>query len=101
MDTKALIREAQARFDHNSAKQLLKEKYKQKLIVANQGGLWKTTPELIAFLDNAGSDEIILLDSYENPIKVKRQELSQLLRDTYNQVMTDWYTELQLLNRVR
>lgn len=101
MDTKALIREAQARFDHNSAKQLLKEKYKQKLIIANQGGLWKTTPELIAFLDNTGSDEIILLDSYENPIKVKRQELSQLLRDTYNQVMTDWYTELQLLNRVR
>lgn len=101
MDTKALIREAQARFDHNSAKQLLKEKYKQKLLVANQGGLWKTTPELIVFLDSTESDEIVLLDSYENPIKVKRQELSHLLRDTYNQVMTDWHTELQLLNRVR
>lgn len=101
MDTKTLIKEAKARFDHNSAKQLLKEKYQSKLIVANQGGLWKATPEFIVFLDNAGSDEIILVDSYENPVKVKRQELFYLLRDTYNQVMTDWLAEFQELRQYR
>lgn len=101
MDTKALIREAHARFDHNSAKQLLKEKYQQKLLIANQGGLWKVTPELILFLDNAGSDELIILDSYENPIKVNRQQLLSLVRDSYNEIMTQWHAEFQDLRHKR
>ena len=41
MDTKTLITEAKARFAHNSAKDYLKEKYDAKLLVAEQGGLWK------------------------------------------------------------
>lgn len=101
MDTKTLIREAHARFAHNSAKQLLQEKYKQKLIVASQGGLWKITPELLSFLKSTAAEEMILLDSYENPIKVDVTELLNLLKNTYNTVMLAWYTEFEELRHKR
>lgn len=101
MDTKSLIREAQARFSHNHSKTILKEKYQAKLIVANQGGLWKITPELLVFVDSAGSQELILLDSYQHPIKVNRLELLSVLRDTYNNIMEEWYNEYQELRKNR
>lgn len=101
MDTKALIKEAKARFDHNAAKQLLKEKYQAKLIIANQGGMWKVTPELITFVDSAGSQELILLDSYENPIKVNRPELLKTIVDHYNTVMEQWYNDFEDLKKNR
>ena len=101
MDTNQLIKDAKARFNHNSAKQYLKDKYQAKLTVANQGGLWKVTPELMVFVDSAGSNDLILLDSYENPIKVNRLELLTLLRDTYNNVMVEWHSEFKDLENNR
>ena len=101
MDTNQLIKDAKARFNHNSAKQYLKDKYQAKLTVANQGGLWKVTPELMVFVDSAGSNDLILLDSYENPIKVNRLELLTLLRDTYNNVMVEWHSEFKELENNR
>lgn len=101
MDTKQLLTDIKARFNHNSAKSYLKDKYESKLCVASQGGLWKITPELIMFLDNAGSEELILLDAYENPIKVKRQELFYTVRNTYNYVMEQWHNEWSTLEKAR
>ena len=101
MDTENLIKDAKARFAHNSAKAYLKDKYQSKLTVANQGGLWKVRPELLVFIDSAGSEELILVDSYDNPVKVKRLELLQLVRDTYNNVMEEWYTEFKKLENNR
>lgn len=102
MDTKQLINDVKARFKHNSAKQYLKDKYQAKLLVAYQGGLWKVTPELIVFLDSAGSSGLILLDLYDNPIKVTdRKELLGKIRDTYNIVMEDWHKELTELEKNR
>jgi hypothetical protein len=101
MDTKQLLNDAKARFSHNSAKQYLKDKYQAKLTIASQGGLWKITPELIVFLDNAGSDELILIDLYENPVKVNRPSMFYTLRDTYNAVMTEWHNEWSQLENKR
>jgi hypothetical protein len=50
MDTKTLIKDAKARFSHNSAKAYLKEKYNSKLIIAEQGGLWRADAQTIAIL---------------------------------------------------
>jgi hypothetical protein len=101
MDTKQLLTEVKARFNHNSAKAYLKDKYESKLCVANQGGLWKITPELLVFVGSADSTELILLDSYENPIKVNRLELLTLLRNTYNIVMEQWHNEWSTLEKAR
>jgi hypothetical protein len=102
MDTKTILSQAKARFSHNQNKEYLKNKYESKLLVAEQGGLWKCTPELITFLDSANSQGIILQDSYGNPIGVKdREKLFYKVRDTYNTVMADWLNELTELEKNR
>ena len=101
MDTTALIKEAKARFNHNSAKAYLKSKYQSKLIVADQGGLWKATPELIGFLSISDRTHTIILDSYENPIRVDINALQIKLRETYNIVMEQWYIEYSALEKNR
>lgn len=101
MDTKTIIKEAKARFEHNSAKQLIKEKYQQKLMVANQSGLWKASPELIGYLSINSAETVFLLDSYENPIFANRIELLEVLNKTYNDTMTLWHKELQELRQYR
>lgn len=93
MDTKSLIAEAKARFNHNSAKAQLKDKYDGKLIIAEQGGLWKANLELINFLNSSSDEEVILVDSYNNIVKVNRSELLERLKITYDTVMTQWYNE--------
>lgn len=93
MDTKTLISEAKARFNHNSAKAQLKDKYEGKFIVAEQGGLWKATPELISFLNSMDDNFIILIDNFNNPVQVNRDQLLSIIKDTYQKVMLDWYKE--------
>ena len=40
MDTNQLISHSKARFDHQAAKRVLKEKYQAKMIFAYAGGMW-------------------------------------------------------------
>jgi hypothetical protein len=93
MDTKTLIAEAKARFNHNSAKAQLKDKYDGKFIIADQGGLWKASPELISFLNALDDNFIILIDNFDNPVHVNREQLLSVLKDTYHTVMLAWYKE--------
>ena len=93
MDTKLLISEAKARFNHNSAKAYLKDKYESKLIVAEQGGLWKADQQTITFLLSMSNSELVLMDTFDNPVKVDRLSLTYKLIEVYNSVMTEWANE--------
>jgi len=101
MDTKTLLAEARARFNHNSAKAYLKEKYDAKLLVADQGGLWKADQETIAFLSSFLNEEVVLIDTFDNPVKVNRQDLIDKLRSTYHEVMNEWHDEWKELETKR
>lgn len=101
MDTKQLITEAKARFNHNSAKAYLKDKYESKLSVAVQGGLWKATPELIGFLASITDDNVVLVDAFENPVLVNRIELHDALYKVYDEIMFLWYSEWAALEKKR
>lgn len=101
MDTKTLISEAKARFSHNSAKEYLKEKYTAKLLIADQGGLWKADQQTITFLSSFINTEIVLIDTFNNPVKVNRQELMDKLCETYKTVMDEWYNEWKELENKR
>ena len=93
MDTKTLIAESKARFAHNSAKAYLTEKYNAKLIVAAQGGLWRADTNIIAFFASSVYIHVVMIDSFNNPVKVNRLELLEVLENTYNKVMEEWVTE--------
>ena len=101
MDTKTLIAEAKARFNHNSAKAYLTEKYKNKLIVAEQGGLWKADPVTISFLDSFDTPQLVLIDTFDNPVQVDRKELLEKLKQVYETTMNEWYIEWKELEGKR
>jgi hypothetical protein len=101
MDTKTLIAEAKARFNHNSAKAQLKDKYDGKFIVAEQGGLWKASPELISFLQALDDNFIIVIDNFDNPVHVNREQLLAVVKSTYYTVMLEWYKEWKELESKR
>ena len=104
MDTKTLISDAKARFNHNSAKAYLAEKYNNKLIIAEQGGLWKADHETISFLSvmvNDYDDKVVLMDTFQNPVLVDRSELLVKLKEVYRSVMAEWYNESKELESKR
>jgi hypothetical protein len=101
MNTKSLIAEAKARFAHNSAKDYLKEKYEAKLLVADQGGLWKADQQTIAFLSSSLDEDVVLIDTFKNPVKVNRVDLLAKLGSTYRSAMDEWYTEWKELESKR
>lgn len=101
MDTKTLIAESKARFAHNSAKEYLKEKYESRLLVAAQNGLWRADTSTINFLNAVNLEEVVLIDTFQNPVKVDRVKLLELLKDVYHTTMNDWYTEWKELENKR
>lgn len=101
MDTKILIAEAKARFNHNSAKAYLKEKYDAKLLVAEQGGLWKADQQTISFLEAFNVTKLVMMDTFDNPVEVNRDDLLDKLTKMYNSVMYEWYTEWKELESKR
>ena len=103
MDTQTLIAESKARFSHNSAKEYLNDKYNAKLIVADQGGLWKADLQTITFLYNTpvAKDEVVLIDTFNNPVKVRAMQLYHKLRETYDSVMEEYYNEWKELESKR
>ena len=101
MNTDELISHARARFDHASARRILKEKYQAKLTFAHAGGMWQAGPELQNTLLACPGTEAVLLDLYENPVKVTTKELMALSQTRWQEQMTAWLVEYEELNKKR
>jgi hypothetical protein len=101
MDTEALLSHARARFDHAAARHILKEKYAAKLLFAHNGGMFRVTPELLAFVKTWPVDELYLEDVYENPVKVDRQTFLVTAQQHYQVQMNAWHNEFEQLNKKR
>lgn len=101
MNTDNLATESKAKFDHNLAKHYLKEKYTAKLIFADQGGLWKASPEFLSFLSAHTSQQTVIIDLYENPIQVDKEKLSLKAHSIYDTVMREWHEEYNSLQSKR
>jgi hypothetical protein len=102
MDTDALIAHARARFDHVAAKRVLKEKYQARMLFAHAGGMWRAGPELLAMLQSVPvEDDVVILDLYENPIKISPLELQHLAYDRWQEQMNAWLVEHDELSKKR
>jgi hypothetical protein len=101
MDTNKLIQEAKARFNHKSAKAYLHEKYSNKLLIAEQGGLWKADPQTITLLQSFNTKKVILIDTFDNIVEVDRKALLDKLKDLYQSVMQQWHDESKELEAKR
>ena len=93
MDTENLIAHARARFDHATAKRVLREKYEAKMIFAHDGGMWRAGPELINILATMPPGDAVLLDLYETPVQVRSEELRGMAMTRWQEQMNAWLTE--------
>lgn len=101
MDTDALLTHARARFDHESARRVLKEKYEAKMIFAHAGGMWKAGPELQTTLLTCPDPEAVILDLYETPVKVNTRELFSLSQQRWQEQMNGWLVDFDSLSQQR
>lgn len=93
MDITQLLADTKIRYAHLAAKEYLRDKYNSKLVVALQGGLWTAKPELISFLAATTTETVILVDNFDNVVKVNRVDLLVKLRDVYEVTMQQWHSE--------
>jgi hypothetical protein len=101
MDTENLIAHARARFEHAAAKRLLKEKYQGKLTFAHGGGMWRADPNMIIYLQLCDLEEVVLIDLYENPVRVNVYNLMTEMRQRWQEQMTAWLVEYEELSKNR
>ena len=101
MDTDNLIAHARSRFNHESARRLLKEKYEARMLFAHAGGMWRAGPELIVLLHACPEEQVVLLDLYETPIKINILDLQLLAHSHWQEQMNAWLIEHEQLNKKR
>ena len=102
MNTDALIAHARLRFDHVAARRTLKEKYAARMLFAYQGGMFRAGPELLTVLHACPvEDNIVILDIYENPVRVNPGELQRLAHDRWQEQMNAWLVEYEQINQQR
>jgi hypothetical protein len=101
MNTDELVQTIKERFDYESAKQVLKEKYQAKMLFADSGGMWDANPELIVLLSTFTDETIVLVDTYGNPCQVNREELLSKSKERFQEQMNAWMVEFNEVSRQR
>ena len=101
MDTDALITHVRTRFDHESQKRILREKYEARMLFAHAGGMWQAGPELQTTLLTCPDAEAVLIDLYQNPIRIVVAELMHESQSRWLEQMTAWLVEWDQLRSQR
>ena len=101
MNTESLVAHARARFDHEAARRVLKEKYQAKMVFAHAGGMWRAGPELQTTLMTCPDAQAVIMDLYENPIKVDTKELFAMSQQRWQEQMNAWHVEYEQLSNKR
>ena len=101
MDTNNLVKQARSRFDHAAANRVLKEKYEARMIFAHAGGMFRSAPETITFLSLYNNEDIVLVDLYDNPVKVNAADLKDEMQKRWSEQMNAWLAEWSDLRKQR
>ena len=101
MDPTNLKQIAESKFKHALFRKNLKERIEAQLVVAHNGGLFKSTTELIAFVSCWDTEEVFLIDQYYNPIKCDRLKLLAQLKESYQYAMNAWHIEFEKSKQIR
>ena len=96
-----LVAEIRQSTDYQANKRTLREKVQTDLHFTHNGGLFKVTPELLAFVKTWPVDELYLEDVYENPIKIDRQTFLITAQQHYQTVMNTWHQQHEELKTKR
>ena len=102
MNPDTLYQQVRARFDHNQARKVLKEKYEAKMVFAHAGGMWRAGPELLTMLHTCGPHAAVVLpDLYDTPVKILPEELFAKASQIWQEQMNAWLVEFDELSKQR
>jgi hypothetical protein len=88
--------------DYQTNKQILREKIQTELHMPYNGGLFKITPELLAFVATWPVDWMFLEDVYQNPISIDNTKVFLVkAQQHYSSVMNDWNEQHAELRKIR
>ena len=96
-----LVNEIRLATDFQINKKVLREKIQTDLHMTHNGGMFKISPELYAFVKTWPDDEIYLEDTYQNPIKIDKQTFLEAAQQHYQSVMNRWHNEYEELRKIR
>lgn len=101
MSTEDIVTQIKQATDYQVNKRILREKTLTDLHMAHNGGLFKITPELLAFVQTWPIDELYLEDVYQNPIEIDKQTFLVIAQQHYHRVMNTWHQEHDNIKRQR
>lgn len=104
MSPEKLQKLAESKFDIKAAKAALLERVESQLIITHGGGLFKATPSLIAYvtgLSQLTTGRTIILDEYNNPIKIEITVFLVLLLTANQYALNSYRIEYNKLKKVR
>lgn len=97
----SIVTEVRRATDFQLNKRILREKIQTDLHMTHNGGMFKVTPELLAFVKTWPVDELYLEDIYENPIQIDRQVFLVTAQQHYQTVMNQWHHDYEELKKIR
>lgn len=100
-DINSIVEEIRQATDFQINKRILREKIQTDLHMTHNGGMFKITPELLAFVQTWPTDEIYLEDVYENPIQIDRQVFLVTAQQHYQTVMNTWHQQYEDIKKIR
>ena len=79
----------------------LKEKYEARMLFAHAGGMWRAGPELQTTPLTCPGEDAVILDLYENPVRVDTKELLAQSQQHWQEQMTAWLVEYEQTQQQR
>lgn len=100
-DINDVVKQVKLATDFQINKRLLREKILTELHMPYNSGLFKLTPELLAFVTTWPDEILYLEDVYQNPIEINRIEFLEKARQKYHAAMNDWHQQYAELRKIR
>jgi hypothetical protein len=101
MDISDLKSLADAAFNHALYRKQLRERIQADLVFTENGGMFKITPELLAFVQTWPVDEMYLEDIHGNPVQLSKQTFLVRAQQHYQTTMNAWHIEFEKSKKIR
>ena len=100
-DLPKIVEQVRLATDFNVNQQILREKIQTDLHMTHNGGMFRITPELIAFVQSWPIDTLYIEDVYQHPIEIDRQVFLVTAQQHYHRVMNEWHQQHAELRKIR
>ncbi len=96
-----IVEQVKVATDFQINKRILRERILTDLHMPFNNGMFKLTPDLLAFVSTWPLEVLYLEDTYQNPIEIDKQVFLVKAQQHYHSVMNEWHQQHEELKRIR